>query len=175
MPSLQTLCRVVRAMVALAAAVLVTLPFWLWAMPGWVHAMALHAASLPAENAPRHAASTAWAAAATLLPAAVGLAVCWQLWHLFGAFTRGQALTPPALLRLRRFAGWLLALALVQPIYRAAMSVALSLGNPPGSRQLVIGLSSNDYLNVLLALVFVVIAHVMGEAVRAAEENRGFV
>ena len=55
------------------------------------------------------------------------------------------------------------------------MSVVLTLGNPPGQRQLVIGLSWDDYLAVLLAVVLIAIATVMAEAVRVAEENEGFV
>lgn len=172
---LQRLCRGVRAMVLAGAIALALLPsiFWLMpsSVPGWVSQMT----ALP-DGAVRPAPLTPWLGAlATLLPVGLGLAALWQLWQLFGAFAAGHALTPCAQQHLRRFAIALLTLAVCEPIYRAAMSVLFSLGNPPGQRQLIIGLSSHDYLQVLLALVLLAIAIVLGEAVRAAEENREFV
>jgi hypothetical protein len=115
------------------------------------------------------------AALASLLPCGLGLAVLWQLWSLFGEYRRGAVFSSRALACLRRFAALLVALALSSPITQALMSVAISLDNPPGQRQLVIQLGSNDYALVLGALVFVAIARVMTEAARVAEENEGFV
>lgn len=144
-------------------------------MPSWVPAWVSQMTSLP-DNAVRPATLTPWLATlATLLPAGLGLAALWQLWQLFGAFAAGRALTYDAQQHLRRFALVLLALAVCEPIYRGAMSVVSSLGNPPGQRMLVVSLSSHDYLQGLLALVLLAIAIVMGDAVRAADENRSFV
>ena len=47
----------------------------------------------------------------------------------------------------------ILVAALLAPLVRAATSVALTLGNPPGRRMLVVGFSWNDYMAVLLAAV----------------------
>jgi Protein of unknown function (DUF2975) len=169
------LCRGVRALVGLGAITLVLLPFVFWFMPSWVPAWVSQMTSLP-DNAVRPNALTPWLATlATLLPAGLGLAALWQLWQLFRAFAAGRALTHDAQQHLRRFALVLLALAVCEPIYRAAMSVVFSLGNPPGQRMLIVNLSSHDYLQGLLALVLLAIAIVMGDAVRAADENRSFV
>jgi hypothetical protein len=169
------LCQSVRALVLLGAAALVMLPFGFWLMPQWVAAWVSQMTSLP-DNAVRPTTLTPWLGAlVTLLPAGLGLAALWQLWQLFGAFAAGQALTHAAQRHLRRFALALIALAVCEPIYRAAMSVLFSLGNRPGQRMLVVSFSSHDYLQVLLALVLLAIAIVMGEAVRAAEENKTFV
>ena len=172
---LQRLCRGVRAMVLLGAIVLALLPLAFWFMPSWVTAWVSQMTSLP-DGAVRPVPLTLWLGAlATLLPAGLGLAALWQLWQLFGAFAAGRALTYAAQRHLRRFALSFLALSVCEPFYRAAMSVLFSLGNPPGQRQLIIGLSSHDYLQVLLALALLAIAIVMGDAVRASEENRAFV
>jgi hypothetical protein len=111
-----------------------------------------------------------------LLPSlGVSLGLLWQLWQLFGHYRKGNVFGSDALAHLRRF-GWLMVvLAALGPISRMLMSVAISLGNPPGQRQLVLTLDSNDYVLLLLSLVFVAIARVMGEAVRLAEENEQFV
>ena len=169
------LCHGVRAMVLLGAVALALLPFVFWFMPSWVAVWVSQMTALPA-SAVRPTELTPWLGAlATLLPVGLGLAALWQLWQLFGAFAAGRALTHAAQQHLRRFALALLALSVCEPIYRAAMSVLFSLGNPPGQRQLIVGLSSHDYLQVLLALVLLAIAIVMGDAVRAEEENRAFV
>ena len=112
---------------------------------------------------------------AALLVTGYGLYALWQLWRLFAEYGAGRVFGREAQSRLKRFAWALLAAALLAPLVRAAMSVVLTLGNPPGQRQLVIGLSWDDYLAVLLAAVLIAIATVMAEAVRVAEENEGFV
>jgi Protein of unknown function (DUF2975) len=169
------LCHGVRAMVLLGAVALALLPCVFWLLPSWVPAWVSHMTSLPG-GAVRPTALTPWLGAlATSLPAGLGLAALWQLWQLFGAFAAGHALTHAAQQHLRRFALALLALSVCEPLYRATMSVLFSLGNPPGQRQLIVSLSSHDYLQVLLALVLLAIAIVMGDAVRATEENKSFV
>jgi Protein of unknown function (DUF2975) len=105
----------------------------------------------------------------------LALAALWQLWRLFSHYGRGQVFGRAALGHLQRF-GWLMvALALTGPLSHGLRSVALTLDNPPGQRHLVLSYSSNDYVLLLLALVFVAIARVMSEAVRVAEENEQFV
>jgi hypothetical protein len=112
---------------------------------------------------------------ASLLPCGLGLALLWQLWGLFGEYQRGAVFSVRALACLRRFSSLLVLLALSSPLTQVLMSVAISLDNPPGQRQIAISLSSNDYALLLGALVFVAIARVMTEAARVAQENEGFV
>jgi hypothetical protein len=114
-------------------------------------------------------------AAVTAFPVGLGLALLWQLWRLFGEYRRGAVFSPRALACLQRFSLLLVALAIVQPLAQAALSVALTWDNPPGHRALVVSVGSNDYALLLGSLVFVAIARVMREAARAAEENEGFV
>ncbi|WP_298829217.1 DUF2975 domain-containing protein [uncultured Piscinibacter sp.] len=111
----------------------------------------------------------------SLLPVALGLYALWQLWRLFAEYGAGRVFGRVALAHLRRFAWALLGIAVLAPLVRAATSVALTMGNPPGRRMLVLGFSWNDYMAVLLAAVLIAIATVMAEAVRVAEENEGFV
>jgi hypothetical protein len=165
---------VVRALCVLGVLTLLTVPLWFWLSPENVRALGPQMAGLGADIAVDDRAR-ALGAVVSLLPVSVGLYALWQLWRLFAEYGAGRVFGREAQARLQRFAWALLAAALLAPLVRAAMSVVLTLGNPPGQRQLVIGLSWDDYLAVLVAAVLIAIATVMAEAVRVAEENEGFV
>jgi len=74
-----------------------------------------------------------------------------------------------------RFAWGVLLLALLLPLTRGLMTVAFSIGNPPGQRFLLITVAWFDCLHILFGAVFVAIARVMAEARRLADDNAGFV
>ncbi len=99
----------------------------------------------------------------------------WQLWGLFAEFRAGRLFSNKALQCWQRWGWGVAALAVLQPLERAAMWVAVTLQNPPGQRILSVSLGTDDYPLILLALVFVALARVMREAARAAQENEGFV
>lgn len=172
--SLGRVVLVVRVLCVLGVIALVAVPFWFWLSPANVLALGPQMSGVNGSIAVDDRAR-ALGAAVSLLPVGVGLYALWQLWHLFAEYGAGRVFGRGALARLQRFAWALLAAALLAPLVRAAMSVVLTLGNPPGQRQLVIGFSWDDYLSVLLAVVLIAIATVMAEAVRLAEENEGFV
>jgi hypothetical protein len=173
------LARVVRCLCVLAAAVLAAWPVLLLFAPDSL--VAIGAGQAPGIDlrdllqGEFTFAARSRVALASLLPCGLGLALLWQLWGLFSEYQRGAVFSVRALTCLRRFASLLVLLALSSPLTQVLMSVAISLDNPPGQRQIVISLSSNDYGLVLGALVFVAIARVMTEAARVAEENEGFV
>jgi hypothetical protein len=163
----------VQALCLVGALILVAVPLWFWTSPervaqlgpqlAGVHEMSIDGRTLQL------------GALVSVVPIGLGLYTLWQLWGLFGLYARGRVFSAGALTRLRRFAWALFATALIAPMVRAAMSVVLTFGNPPGRRALVVGLSWNDYMTVLLAVVLIAIATVMAQAVRLAEENEGFV
>lgn len=111
----------------------------------------------------------------SLLPVGCGLYALRQLWTLFGEYLQGRVFGQQAQHALMRFAWTVLAGALALPFTRALMSVAASMGNPPGQRFVTLGLYWHDGLLVLLGVVLVSIAHVMLQARRIADENAGFV
>jgi hypothetical protein len=176
---LSTLARIVRGLALLAFPVLLSVPLLLLLNPQMLFPMGL------GETAGMNLAHLAHGeltlatrvrmAGSSLPVIAVGLALLWQLWALFGEYLRGAVFSARALQCLNRFAWLLLGLALAQPLSQAMMSVAISWDNPPGQRVLMVHLSSNDYALALGALVFIAIARVMTEAARMAEENEGFV
>ena len=106
---------------------------------------------------------------------AVTLMALLRLWQLFGEYLQARVFSARALASLHSFARWLLAAAFLSPVYRAVLSVLVTLQNGPGKRELTLNLSSDDYLMVLMGVVLLAISSVMAEAARIAEDNEGFV
>jgi hypothetical protein len=162
-------------MALLGAVGLLALPVWLLSSPGAVRCQAQSLFGMGQVPMTIDTRAVALFTAALLPSIVVALFLLWQLWRLFGEYRQGRVFGRPALLHLRRFALGLLLSAALQPLMRTACILAVTIGNAPGRRQLVIGLSSDDYERVLLAAVLLAIASVMAEAVRVAEDHAGFV
>lgn len=169
----------VQALAALGGTFMTVLPMLLAFAPlGWV-AMLLGGADegnvMHLLEADLTSAVRARLVAVMLIPVAASLGVLWQVWRLFGQYRQGLVFSAAALSHLRRLAWALVALAVVQPLARALMSVAISLDNAPGHRHLMLSFGSDDFALLLLALVFVAIARVMVEAAQAADEVEQFI
>ncbi|WP_140630801.1 DUF2975 domain-containing protein [Methylibium rhizosphaerae] len=165
----------VRLLVAWAALALVALPAALLMSPDFLALVALRVPGLEHRTVDPTPATRSLAAAALLPVLLVSWFGLWQVWQLFGGYARGEVFTTAAALRLRRLALVLMSLCLVKPLTGALMSVALTFNSPPGQRLLAVGLSSDDYLTLLMGAVLLAIASVMREAVRLAAENAEFV
>lgn len=114
-------------------------------------------------------------AAITAIPVSVLLFGLWQVRALFADFAGGRVFTLTSARRLRNFAGSVLAQAVLGPISSTALLLAFTFDNPPGSRQLGIALSTNDYLALIVGGVLLAVAWVMVEATRIADEHASFV
>ncbi|WKA25551.1 DUF2975 domain-containing protein [Bradyrhizobium roseum] len=115
------------------------------------------------------------AAAITAVPVGVLLFGLWQVRALFLKFADGQVFTLASARLLRHFAGSVLAQAILGPVSSTALMLAFTLNNPSGTRQLVITLSSHDYLALIVGGVLLAVSSVMVEATRIADENASFV
>ena len=114
-------------------------------------------------------------AAITAVPVSVLLFGLWQARALFEGFAEGRIFTLASARRLRDFAACMMAQAILGPISSTALLLAFTYDNPPGTRQLSIGLSSNDYLALIVGGVLLAVAWVMVEATRIADEHASFV
>jgi Protein of unknown function (DUF2975) len=114
-------------------------------------------------------------AAITAVPVSVLLFGLWQARALFAGFAEGRIFTLASARRLRDFAACVMAQAILGPISSTALLLAFTYDNPPGTRQLSIGLSSNDYLALIVGGVLLAVAWVMVEATRIADEHASFV
>jgi hypothetical protein len=114
-------------------------------------------------------------AAITAIPVGVLLFGLWQARALFADFAVGRIFTLTSARRLRDFAACVMAQAILGPISSTALLLAFTYDNPPGTRQLTIGLSSNDYVALIVVGVLLAVAWVMVEATRIADEHASFV
>jgi Protein of unknown function (DUF2975) len=121
------------------------------------------------------AAARARAALVSVLSVSVGLFVLAQVWRLFARYRRGDVLSAGTARVFAAFAWGVVAMALMHIVGSALMSVALSWDNPPGQRELRVGIEWKDYLLLLLGAVLVAVARVMVRAAALEEENRTFV
>lgn len=95
--------------------------------------------------------------------------------ELFRRFARGVVLDADNGKRLTLI-GWLtIAGGALATLDRTMIGLALTASNPPGQRLLVISLSMSDFIIMLFGLLILAFGHVVTEAARLADENRGFV
>jgi MFS-type transporter involved in bile tolerance (Atg22 family) len=95
--------------------------------------------------------------------------------RMFRAFGQGEVLAPGPTRDLQIFAATVLAQAPLGPLTSAALSVVLTIGNPPGERAFMIAFSISDYFVLIVGGVLFAAASVMREAARIADENASFV
>jgi hypothetical protein len=174
-PGLRGLVWVVRGLAVIGALTLCLVPLAFWLSPDWVRAAAPELSGIGRHPMVIDERALLLGALASLPGIGIGLAALWQLWQLFGEYGAGRVFNRAAQRHLRGFAWCMTASALLAPVMRAAVGVALTLGNPPGQRLLVLNLSWNDYVAILCGAVLLAVAVVMSEAVRLAEENETFV
>lgn len=98
----------------------------------------------------------------------------WQARQCLGGFARGRIFTTEAVLRLRRFGAWIFASAVADTLTTPVLSVHLTLGNAPGTRQLVVGIGSNQLFALLFAGIVWLMAAVIGQGQALADENAAF-
>lgn len=175
---MQRIRRLSGWLVLVCWALWVLLPLaWLWQWTMVDAAQLALAARLPAGVIPLGLET--WqrvaAAAANAVPMTCVLLGVWQVKQCFSAFAQGQVFTTQATAHLRRFAGWVAAAALAAIVTVPLMSVLLTLHNLPGSRQLVIALSSEHVFTLFFAALVWLMADIMGQGQALAEENERFV
>ncbi len=174
-PGLRRLCRLVRAGAAAGAVAAIAAQAWVWSSADVVSRVGPLMAGMACEGVNLDGRTRALGAAVSVVPTLLWLLLAQRLWALFGLYGRGRALTAEAQRLLQQVGLVLLASALVGPLYRAALSVVLTLANPPGQRHLVLGLGGDDYLWALVSAALLAVATVMRQAVAAVDENRSFV
>ena len=115
--------------------------------------------------------SRALAFLATMIPGAFAVFGLAALRRLFEAYRRGAIFAAGNARQLRAFAGSVLAAALARIVSMPVLSVVLSWHNPPGGRALAITVSSDDIATLFVGFLFLVVAWIMAEAHRLAEDS----
>lgn len=105
----------------------------------------------------------------------------WGLWilrQLFLSYADGSVFSQDAARQLKRVAYALLALVIARPVGNALFSLALSIDTvklPDGQGHLIIPMGLTEVWLGLAGSMVLVIAWIMGEAAKLADENKSFV
>ncbi len=170
---LRRLAAIVRFLIVTGALLLLGTYVWIWLVPGHAQSQIKEAAAVDIDHMPPY--MQALGAAWTLVPIGIWLFALQQLWQLFGEYALGNVFSRRALESLRGFARCALATAFAEPVYGGVLSVIVTSDRKPGTRELNLAFTSNDYTMLLIGAALLAIASVMAEAARVAEDNAGFV
>lgn len=110
-----------------------------------------------------------------MVPWALTVLACWNLWRLFSGFLAGRVFTVDAALTLRCLAIAGLAAVMVDMISRPLLSLLVSVHMPPGSRHIGFFFQTNDMLNLMFLGGLLALAHVFKVAAEIAEDNAAIV
>lgn len=166
--------RVSRAMSVLCTVGMIGLPIALavvWTDPwetGWPYA-AMRELNINPKTMPGYVPYVGFLI--TLIPIGAVIFGLMRLRDLFRLYATGRIFAPESARCLKHFAVAVLLQAILQPITGAALSVLLTLNNPPGQRQLAISFGSNEFGALIIGGLILTIAWIMGESARIAEEN----
>lgn len=109
------------------------------------------------------------------IPLCLLLTGVWYARKCFRLFASGHHFTADATLCLYRFSGWAMASAIASILCSSAISVLMTLHNPPGLRYLAIGISSDQVFLLLFAAVVWLMAGVIRQGQILADENAQFI
>jgi hypothetical protein len=110
-----------------------------------------------------------------LIPAALVVWALLELYRLFVSYAQGQVFSQTALRSLSRVAMLMFLQVLLSFVAEAPITYFLSLARPPGHREITLTFGSHDASFLFMAGAVLVIARVMAEARRVADENAAFV
>lgn len=173
--------RVVRLGRALSVATLVVLlllvaaGLGIWLSPGLAERVIVPRIGLAGHPVALDGASLSAGLAISAIPLGILAYGLLQVRQIFRDFGRGEIISALLAIRLERFGAAVALQGLIAPFMGAALSVALTLNNPPGARAIAISISSHDVVAVIVGLLVIGVGAVMREAARIAEENASFV
>jgi hypothetical protein len=144
-------------------------------LPGWMRNIALAKLGAAGASLPITPLGQALAGVALAIPVGVMLYGLFAVRRMFVAFARGEVFSAHTAHQLQIFAASVLLQSPLGPLTSAALSAALSVGNPPGERAIMIAFSINDYFALIIGCVLFAAATIMREGARIAEENASFV
>jgi hypothetical protein len=182
MPSLSVpfdrLARLARVMEVLTIIGIVTIAVLMafgFLIPNWTRNIVLAKLGQGGAALPITPLTQSLAGVVIAVPVGVMLYGLFAVRALFREFANGRVFTALAARHLQTFGATVLAQGPLGPFTSAALSAALSLGNPPGERAIMITFSINDYFALIVGGALFAVATVIREAVRLADENASFV
>jgi len=126
----------------------------------------------PSDGFPPMTRALAWLC--TMLPGGLMMWGLSQLRLMLSEVSAGHYFSLPAVSHFRRFSWAMLLYACALPVQSTLLSLVLTMHNPPGQKMLVIRLGTTELNALLIAVLFVIIAHIFEEGRKLADENAGF-
>ncbi len=159
----------------LGVAAIASSPWWMSAE--WLLQLAAFQWRLAAEHTPGVlAADSLWGArGAMLLPGLAGLWGVYRLRQLLAHYRAGELFDLHAARLLRSVGLGFTAMSVLQVLSPTLAVLALTAHNPPGHRIVSVGVNFESYTLLIVGVLIVLLANVMLEATRIAQENQEFV
>lgn len=110
-----------------------------------------------------------------MIPWALIVAACLDLWRLFSGFLAGRVFTVDAALTLRRLSLFGLAAEVADMATRPLLSLITTLHMPPGGRHIGFFFQPNDLLNLMFLGGLLALGHVFKVAAEIAEDHAAIV
>jgi len=144
-------------------------------IPAWTRNVALAKLGAAGATLPITPLGQLLAGAVLAIPVGAMLYGLTAVRRMFRNFARGEIFGAGTARDLQIFAATVLAQAPLGPLTSAGLSAALSVGNPPGERAIMIAFSINDYFALIIGGALFATATIMREGARLADENASFV
>jgi hypothetical protein len=144
-------------------------------IPEWTRNVVLAKLGQPGAALPLTPLGRVLTGAVLIVPVGVMVHGLLAVRRMFRAFGQGEVFAVGPTRDLQIFAATVLAQAPLGPLTSAALSVVLTIDNPPGERAFMIAFSINDYFALIVGGVLFAAASIMREAARLADENASFV
>jgi hypothetical protein len=109
------------------------------------------------------------------IPALLFVLCLHQIWRFFGFVRSEQVLGENSQSSLRTLGRLAIASATAGVLCRTAVGLLATSNNPPGQKMLVIGLSSNELLAIVIAILVFIFANIVREAAVVTQENKSFI
>lgn len=91
--------------------------------------------------------------------------------RFFTCYVSGELFPQNSSAEISRIGKLFLILAILGPIIRMLAVLIVTWTNPPGQKQLVLSLSTNDGLLIILSGILLMVGHILAEARRLSEDN----
>lgn len=108
----------------------------------------------------------------SLIPLSAQLLNLYFLIQLFRLYEKGIIFSLANVKYLSYIGYALLSIEIINPIYQALISIAMTWSNPPGHRMISISLSGINIAMVLVAILIILISWIMAEGYRLQEEQK---
>ncbi|MEQ1648978.1 MAG: hypothetical protein ABL898_10360 [Hyphomicrobiaceae bacterium] len=161
--------------VALGGAVIELIAAWIWLVPDYVETLIVPRVGLAKSHVTLDGQARLFGFLITSIPLAVLFYLLDRAYRIFDSFRLGDIFTATTPRYLRQIGLAALLLALLNPIASAAISMVLTIGNPPGARMLAITLSSNELILAGFGALILAIGHVQTIANSIAADNRSII